>query len=125
MMRKAIAISFLVLFSTTTEAGQLLKLPLVFTHYYTHSIEGRSDSFPDFLRQHYIQTRDYDKDKEQDERLPFKTTNIGVLSIVYLVPQTENLNFTPVFSKEKSLIFMAPFKKKNYLKDIFHPPRLV
>ncbi len=76
MMKKIIAISFLLVYLfSTTEAKQLLKLPLVFQHFKEHQKENKTISFLHFLKIHYLQGSPRDKDYNRDMQLPFKTSN--------------------------------------------------
>src|SRR5687768_16825998 len=86
-MRKVAAIFFLVLFTaSTTEAGQLLKAPLLITHFLEHLRDGRSHSLVDFLKEHYGNYHAQDEDSNEDAKLPFKSALQSNFSNVYVLP---------------------------------------
>src|SRR5574338_1448446 len=87
-MKKVAAIFFLSLFTlSTTEAGQLLKLPLLVSHYLKHKTEGRSTNFIGFIKEHYNGNQENDSDSKEDRQLPFKAAIQVELQVSYLLPQ--------------------------------------
>lgn len=73
-MRKRIAILFLSIYlCSTTEAHELLKIPVVFQHFIEHQQEDPQISPIQFLQIHYMQGDVKDKDYDRDMQLPFKT----------------------------------------------------
>lgn len=71
-MRKPFAAFLLLTYAlTSTELGQLLKLPILVDHYRQHRQEEKELAFSDFLIGHY-QASEPDLDYEQDMKLPFK-----------------------------------------------------
>lgn len=124
-MRKTIAIALLVLFASTNEVGQILKLPVLVSHYIDHYNE-EGQSIYAFFHEHYVHHHGSDnKDQDEDNQLPFKTTTIQQSTVSYLLPALElNSKPAPVISEKKSIL-PAFFIPGNYLKDIFHPPRIV
>lgn len=123
-MQRITAIALLILFASTNEVGQILKLPMLVSHYIDHHNE-EGQSLYAFFHEHYVHHHGSDnKDQDEDNRLPFKTT-IQQASVSYLMPATQIIiSLTTLISKRKSTLpsFFIP---KNYLKDIFHPPRIV
>ena len=124
-MKKVTAIFFLLLFTVSvTEAGQLLKLPLLITHYIDHSNRIEKVSFVDFLKEHYLNTHTDDGDEQEDRSLPFKTMNTNLVSLAFLAPELfqihQSLN---AFSPGHSLLYQE-HTPKDPLFGIFHPPRL-
>jgi hypothetical protein len=74
-MRKKSALFFLFIYLfSTTEAHQLLKLPIVFQHYAEHQLEDKNISFIEFLDIHYMHGSPSDADYDRDMQLPFKSS---------------------------------------------------
>jgi hypothetical protein len=123
-MRKTIAIALLILFASTNEVGQILKLPLLISHYIDHCNE-EGQSIYAFIHEHYVHHHGANTDQDEDNQLPFKTTTVQQASVTYLLPALEMMNKPVVPASEKKLILPSAFILANYLKDIFHPPRFV
>lgn len=124
-MQKLSAIALFLLFASTNEVGQILKLPLLITHYIDHYKE-EGQSIYAFIHEHYVHHHgSTNKDQDEDNRLPFKTTTVQRGSVTYLLPALEMINKIAAASSEKKQIFPAAFILSNYLKDIFHPPKIV
>ena len=124
MMKKAIAIFFLFVFaSATTEFGQLLKLPVLVQHFYTHQ-QQESMSLTGFIAEHYIGYHE-DEDRNKDMELPFKTTISGPSITAHIQVARIEVNLPEVRSPELN----TPLKKEKLptqlLPGIFHPPRIV
>ena len=124
-MRKITAISLIILFASTNEVGQILKLPVLVSHYIDHFKE-EGQSIYAFFHEHYVHHHGSDnKDQDEDNQLPFKTTTIQQTSVSFLLTTIElNCQQTPLAS-EKESILPSCFIPKNYLEDVFHPPRIV
>lgn len=125
-MRKAFAILFLTAYLFgTTEASQLLRLPLLVTHYLEHK-QGDADlTIKAFLKMHYVDPQLFDDDYKQDMQLPFKTMQDALYSVAPTI--------LPV-SHSYSFMFTAPAPEKpDVLNDavpeyllphtIFQPPK--
>jgi hypothetical protein len=123
-MRKITAIALLILFASTNEVGQILKLPMLVSHYIDHHNE-EGQSLNAFFHEHYVHHHGSDnKDQDEDNRLPFKTT-IQQASVSYLMPATQIIISPTTFISKIKFTLTSFFIPKNYLKDIFHPPRIV
>ena len=124
-MRKTTAIALLILFASTNEVGQLLKLPLLISHYIDHFHEEGQGIYA-FFHEHYVHHHgNENNDQDEDNQLPFKTITIQQASVSYLLPSLETINTLAVPSGEKKSILPSIFIHSDYLKDIFHPPRFV
>ena len=126
-MKKATAIFFLAVYLfSTTEANQLLKLPVVFQHYTEHQDENKSISFLRFLANHYLHGSPKDKDYERDMQLPFKTSNDCVSSIspAFVTSMPEISIDKPVELSEKKNSFpTSQFSLSSFLSSIWQPPK--
>lgn len=109
-----------------TDACQLLKLPLLVSHYIKHKKENPQTTVAGFLKMHYIDPQPMNEDYAQDMRLPFKTMpdaffrhTPSVLSfepvIKWKAPQVLSTE-PPLFNE----IAISPLLVNN----IFQPPRL-
>lgn len=111
---------------STTEANQLLKIPLVFQHYTEHKAMDNKMDFLRFIDMHYIHgcpnTPDYDKDMQ----LPFKTASRSIFTVSSaIVPTTAN------FTKFESYINIEKNKSHrqnqmlglNFPSNIWQPPK--
>lgn len=74
MKRLFLYLILLLYINSNTEFFQLLKLPVLFEHYYEHRNETHEISFLDFLYNHYALSDDGDNDMKQDIKLPFKSS---------------------------------------------------
>ena len=126
-MKRAVVILFLFAYLlSTTEAGQLLKIPAVIEHYKEHKKENRNISITKFLALHYLHGSPKDKDYNRDMQLPFKTPSDLISSfgsgftpmvIQYSVDR-------PIFSPGAEIhIAREQFISSSYLSNIWQPPK--
>ena len=121
-MRKAAAIFFLTVFTLSfTEAGQLVKLPLLVGHYMKHQQKG--DSLTSFLVEHYATSEHHDADKKEDNQLPFKTPMAQTAPVMDLATTHAVVVALPVILQETHSFYHSP-SLQQHLHSIFHPPRL-
>lgn len=111
---------------SATEASQLLKLPLLFSHFVEHQQKEPLMSFGEFLHHHYAIDHGDDGDAATDNKLPFKSHD-NCCSFVFPI----NIFHTVQFSQLKTIVI----EKKNilfsssaniisaYLSSIWQPPR--
>jgi len=121
----AILILTAYLFSTT-ELHQLLKLPVVFEHYYEHKQINKDISFLDFLDMHYMHGSPLSSDYAEDMQLPFKTLDKCISAVVpVIVPQNINIPVhLPVqIKKDQRFIMKKEFIASSYLSRIWQPPK--
>jgi len=111
---------------STTEAYQLLKIPIILEHFHEHQKENKDITFLEFLDIHYMHGSPMDDDYDRDMQLPFKTMN-------------HHVNMTPVHVKDltsSTLSILSPTREtvfvvvddqgipSRYLSSIFQPPRV-
>lgn len=123
-MSKITAIVSLVLFSSTTEVGQLLRLPLLISHYIDHYRE-EGQGICAFFHEHYVHHHGVNNDQQEDDRLPFKTTIVQQATVVYLLQNNETIKKPIIIIDEKKPTLPTLFITPDFLKDIFHPPQIV
>jgi hypothetical protein len=128
-VKKTIAIFFLSIYLfSTTEAHQLLKLPVIFQHYAEHQIEDENISFIDFLDMHYMHGSPKDDDYDRDMQLPFKSS-VDCISNISLgfVPAFIEFNFdreVVLFTTKKSFPIRNQYLISSYLSFIWQPPKV-
>lgn len=98
----AILLLWVFVFSST-EFGQLLKLPVLISHYTEHRHQNTQLTFGEFLFMHYAQGNIFDSDFGTDMKLPFKTSgnalhNAPATDIICLAIQLK----TPFFAGQVS-----------------------
>ena len=131
MLRKTIAISFLLVFlCANTEIGQLLKLPNLIQHFTKDhgNLDDHNISFVDFIIIHYNNSGNHhtEKDKGNHQNLPFKTISTSNPSVLAFESQTQFL-----FRKPNTIFVNStiPFPQEFYTSDVFVsiwlPPKLV
>ena len=125
-MKKIISISILTAYlCVSTEFIQLLKIPLLVEHFIEHKTENKDITFKDFFIIHYLEKQHVDGDYEKDMRLPFKTINTSVTSIVHSIPSLlsslsrnhdnrEGIEFNP---------YEDLFIDNVFISSIWQPPR--
>jgi hypothetical protein len=127
-LKKATAIFFLTLFLfSTTEAHQLLKLPVVFQHFHEHKLVEKDISFYSFIVLHYFQGDIRDADYDRDMQLPFKTTHECVaLSTPLTLPAHFSFVAPPEYFPIPNdfVLNNDPLAASANLEAIFQPPRL-
>jgi hypothetical protein len=131
MLKKAIIILLMSTFVfSTTEFCQLLKLPMLITHFQEHKAEKSDLSFFSFLKMHYFNGDPKDADDETDMKLPFKTTCIEHHVSVFVQEEltfwdsnfVEKTKITPFFQHIR-LFSEQHVPSSSYLTCIWQPPQ--
>ncbi len=125
-MKKTVTILLLAIYLFgSTQAGQLLKLPLLVTHYVQHKAENPQISFLAFLKIHYVDPQPYDADYQQDMQLPFKTLgDVCCVNVPVVLPAVLSINFKapdPGSTAYTILNDEVPVCRLAY--SVFQPPR--
>lgn len=126
-MKKWVALFLLSLYLLgTTEAHQLLKIPLLVQHYFEHKAENKNITLLSFLNMHYTETVVYDDDYAQDMQLPFKThaENFCVFAVPLLpAPKFEVQIVLHGIVKQTLPLTNDPNYSFLSTQDIFQPPK--
>jgi hypothetical protein len=122
-MRRIAAILFFFISVSTTEFVQVLKLPWLISHFIEHFKEGQ-DVYA-FMHEHYVHHHGSNSDQDEDNQLPFKTTSIQQTNLTYLLPPIGAITKPAVILHKNKLILPDIVLPSDFLKDIFHPPRIV
>jgi len=125
-LKKLTAIFFFAVYLlSTTEAHQLLKLPVVFQHFAEHQLLDRNISFLQFLDMHYMHGSPMDKDHDRDMQLPFKATGDCLAIATAFVPLTAQVLIAPPvkLSVKTSYVIKHQYLASAYLSAIWQPPK--
>lgn len=117
---------FTIYLFSTTEAHQLLKLPLIFEHFSEHQKENRQITFSEFLKIHYLNAPVKDKDYDKDMQLPFKSSDdcISSISPAFVPVTIQHTAAEPIdISPEKIFFLKDQFLLSSYLANIWQPPK--
>jgi hypothetical protein len=127
-LKKLIAISFLFVFlSANTELHQLLKLPVLIHHFFEHHKQEPSESFAEFLSEHYITHLDYsDKDNHDHDNLPFKTPDCATahISLAFVNHIQFSVPRPTAFYDKISPIYNGAFYSSAVVSNIWQPPKI-
>jgi hypothetical protein len=111
---------------SATEATQLLKFPLLFSHFLEHQQKEPSMSFSEFLHHHYAIDHGDDGDSATDNKLPFKSHD-HCYSFVFPINIFQTIQFAElkvVFVEKKNRLFYSSASIVSaYLSTIWQPPR--
>jgi hypothetical protein len=126
-MKNGIAYFLLGLYlCVSTEAYQLLKVPLLITHFIKHYQLEPDTTLKGFLAEHYSSETVYDEDWQQDMELPFKCCEC----IQFVIPATlrAEILVLPVPKEVEINIVFTPridmMLGKLQESKIFQPPRI-
>jgi len=109
----------------STNACQLLKLPLLVRHYIRHKQENPGITLAAFFKIHYVDEQPFDADYTQDMQLPFKTTpDTFCQNTPSLVPVFPKVDLTaPVPRLAERPVFNEDIPPYLTATGIFQPPR--
>lgn len=125
-MRKGITflLAFLLL-SAATELHQLMKIPLLITHFQYHRNAEPGMSLFAFLKLHYASgEHPNDRDDEEDNQLPFRSMGTLQHTDPLFSAKKELMLNRPVFSLPSLPYTHAEGHPNHRSVSIFHPPRL-
>lgn len=125
-MRRSIAIFLLgTMLCASTEAYQLLKLPLLVVHYLEHKTEDPAMDMAAFWAMHYAEETVYDEDWQDDMQLPFKQCTCLQLHVQPVV-QADYIQLTHPIAVEVPNTYIPVLPHMNGVDSkvkIFQPPR--
>ncbi len=121
----AIALSLSV-FIGSTDLHQVLRCPLVFSHYVYHAHEKPGLSASEFFSAHYNSVADTDGDREDDANLPFKNYlyDFSIQLPPVELPSAAN-GCIAIVSSLPQPAFCLQSPPEAPRRDIFEPPRAV
>jgi hypothetical protein len=125
-VKKITAIFFFSIYLLSTEAHQLLRLPLIFEHFAEHQQENKQITILEFLKIHYLNAPVKDKDYDKDMQLPFKTSGdcISSISPAFVPVSVQYTVSEPLEINSKKTFFLKDqFILSSYLANIWQPPK--
>lgn len=126
-MKKSISIFFFAIYLlSTTQCGELLKLPILIEHYLEHKQEDKNLSFLDYLAIHYAHGNPHDADYEKDMKLPFKSiNNSNLVSITFCNPilQFKGVLIVNYCENKKQFSDYSFTYSSAFLSAIWQPPK--
>ncbi|WP_316838624.1 hypothetical protein [Pedobacter gandavensis] len=126
-MKKRIAIFItLILLIFSTGLQELIKLPLLFQHYFEHKAINEDITFSTFLFDHYNSVPHTDNDQERDNQLPFKSVDQHSVLSNSAAPPFHKYQIK-VFSAQlrtKTVIYNDDHVPSAYLDTIWQPPKV-
>lgn len=111
----------------STELKEMVKLPVLFQHFYEHKALDEQMTFFGYLEHHYSDVPHTDNDEDRDNQLPFKTNNLFAGSVISpaVTPQ-----FSIQIKKASQLIVNSKIMVNNdhidvlsYAGKIWQPPK--
>jgi len=127
---KAYVAKFLIvicLFSFTP-LKEVVKIPMLFVHFYHHIQECPDMTVSDFIDMHYMQGNVFDEDYAKDMQLPFKVMDFTLIPafIFQEIKEVEIPKKITSFILKNKLNTTYTFHLSDAkLSGIFHPPRFV
>ena len=113
---------------STTEFYQMLKLPLLAEHFIEHKSLNQGTTFWDFLVMHYTNNDVKYSDHDQDMRLPFKSHEGSVHSIILTFihnPIIQEIIKSVVIDLNEYNLRENICFNSTYLSNIWQPPKQV
>jgi hypothetical protein len=127
-MKSFISLSFILLqLFTTTQMGELFKLPALVAHYFEHDEKDDHQPFFAFIKEHYAELHATESQMHSDhhKRLPFKTIDINLFSLqtaaLTSVYSSEGLSAAPSSSVKRDNINSPAYF--CFVAKIWQPPR--
>ena len=111
---------------SATAFTELLRLPVLVTHYYHHKEINRNIGIILFLKQHYSSAKNNNNNSKEDNQLPFKSTHTYAVNLISL-PALISCEI----STKKEWLKITSFYIPNHLQlpdkfaaNIWQPPRI-
>lgn len=127
MMKRLLSICLLFCYLISiTELSQLMKLPLLIEHFSEHKQKDEGMSLWKFLSLHYSQNTTHGTHNEMDMKLPFKSHDGCINSVVSESVPSSFYFFSskPVFSHNNAYSnYTEQFLTSAYLSSIWQPPK--
>jgi|JI10StandDraft_1071094.scaffolds.fasta_scaffold2474898_1 hypothetical protein len=107
-----------------TSLQEIIRLPLLYSHFIEHKEHNANLDFVEFLTIHYSSTEKPDSDAEKDNNLPFKNIDIDVFQSVYTSVGTVEITHKSVLPLNSNHGVIPKQKPINpVVQSIFQPPR--
>ncbi|MBE7171642.1 MAG: hypothetical protein INR73_13710 [Williamsia sp.] len=125
MRRFLTYVVFLVVWLDTTSLNQLVKLPILVSHFIEHQQTRSGLTFVQFISMHYWGEDDNDNDNDRDMQLPFRKIDFNNMQALFF-PTVREPIVKQVYAPEKSVYLPAYYSNwpNPTLKALFRPPRV-
>lgn len=111
---------------SATSFTELLKLPVLVTHYFHHKQFDSNIGVVRFLKLHYLSEKSNNNNSKEDSRLPFKSSHIIAVNPISL-----HGLISGEISSKKEWLEIIPFYIPDHLQlpdnfavNIWQPPRI-
>lgn len=124
MVRKISAIFFLtVILLSQTPLQQVLRIPVLISHFKEHNTFQNGISFIDFIQLHYLGSHPADDDFDSDEQLPFRSRDIIVINGLMLPALILPCHAAIVYMDHHYPVLRQDYLPANYSTKIWQPPK--
>lgn len=124
-MRNFVVISLLLTFlSLQTPLHEIVKLPVLVSHYLEHKEQDEEMSLLAFLKMHYFDNV-VDSDFDRDMQLPFKHCSSPMFFVFTLITSKVQIELRSVLAEHKDILtgYVNPFLKTDFRQNIWQPPK--
>lgn len=127
-MKQRLATLLLIFYiSAIVPISELAKLPYLWDHYCEHKLADASMDFFDFIDHHYGNCKKVYPDAEKDMKLPFKSENQSITTMLSVVPK--QMYVLVVVDAHSTMINKTRFIFNNHFTsadeaDTWQPPKL-
>ncbi|MEQ7799910.1 hypothetical protein ABDJ41_08845 [Pedobacter sp. ASV1-7] len=126
MLKKQISIfiAFTILIFST-ELQELIKLPLLFQHYYEHKVINEEITFSVYLIDHYNSIPHTDNDEERDNQLPFKSVEQNSVLTNPAIPPSNKfiIKNLAILDLERPSVYNDEDIHHTFTGSIWQPPK--
>jgi hypothetical protein len=124
MRKRFICFTAVLFLVSSTELHELVRLPLLVSHFIHHRHSSQSLNLAGFIHLHYRVNHPADNDDGEDRQLPFKSLNDGLkaefTNTIFPGALTENISI-PVVQPAAYCPEGIPLHRAY---GVFHPPRI-
>lgn len=124
-MRNFVVISLLLTFlSLQTPLHEIVKLPILVSHYLEHKEQDEEMGLLAFLKIHYFDNV-VDSDFDRDMQLPFKHCSSPMFFVFTLITSKVQIELRSVLAEHKDILtgYVNPFLKTDFRQNIWQPPK--
>lgn len=125
-MKKLISIFItFILLIFSTELQELIKLPLLFQHYFEHKAINKDITFATYLFDHYNSIPHTDDDQDRDNQLPFKSVDQKSVLTSPAIPTFNRfvIKSLPTITISRPSTYKEDDIPPAFLGSIWQPPK--
>ena len=126
IQKMAASIFILLYLFSAPVTRELLKIPVLATHYKIHSLKDIESGFFTFLLAHYLYEDGTDKDADEDKKLPFKSvTEMNNPGTVSIKPTLQSFTLKEIKFNIRNQFLLTNEKVSHnlFIANIWQPPR--